>query len=87
MAVNVNATLHAALGQLESERDRVARQIQAVRSALGGTPGEPAAVRSPARRRRRMSAAARKAVSRRMKAYWAKRRAGKAKGAGTKKAK
>jgi hypothetical protein len=41
---------------------------------------EPAAmIGRPRRKRRRMSPAARKAVSRRMKKYWAARRAGKKK--------
>jgi hypothetical protein len=45
------------------------------------TAGEGA---TPKRRRRGMSAAARKAVSARMKKYWAARRKAKAKGAGAK---
>ena len=80
---DVSATLKAALGQLEAERDRIDRQIAALRTALGesggGRHGRPPARKTTTKRRRRkgMSAAARKAVSKRMKAYWAKRRAGK----------
>jgi hypothetical protein len=43
-------------------------------SATAGRDVEPAANATPRRRRRKMSAAARKAVSARMKRYWAKRR-------------
>jgi hypothetical protein len=45
-----------------------------------GAPERPRRPRGPRRGRRAMSAAARKAVSRRMKAYWAKRRGRPAKG-------
>jgi hypothetical protein len=82
---DVSATLRAALGQLEDERNRIDRQIAALRTALGisvggrrGRPRGSKATKKVVRRRRKgMSAAARKAVSQRMKAYWAKRRAGK----------
>jgi hypothetical protein len=70
MPVNVSAILRTALRQLESERDRLDRQTDALRAALNGG-GAPAKV---VRQRRPMRAAARRAVSRRMKAYWAKRR-------------
>lgn len=82
---DVSATLRAALGQLEDERNRIDRQIAALRTALGESgggrrgrpPGSKATKKVVRRRRKGMSAAARKAVSQRMKAYWAKRRAGK----------
>jgi hypothetical protein len=85
MPVNVTATLHRALRQLEAQRAHIDRQIAGVRSALDGLgtgASQSRSVRSTARvrRRRRMSAAARRALSQRMKAYWAKRRAGRAKG-------
>jgi hypothetical protein len=51
-----------------------ARGRKAVKAASNESPGK-----SGGRKRRGMSAAARKAVSERMKAYWAKRRAGKKK--------
>jgi hypothetical protein len=84
MPVNVMATLRSALRQLEAQRAHIDRQIAGVRSALDGLgtgAGQRRPVRSTAqvRRRRRMSAAARRAVSQRMKAYWAKRKAAKAK--------
>ena len=79
MPVDVTRTLRQALSQLESERDRLETQIGRLRSALDGVGGggRAGAVR---RRRRRMSADARRAVSQRMKAYWAARRAKKARG-------
>lgn len=73
MSVNVTAILTSALRQLETERDRVDRQVGAIRAALGSDNAAPKA----SRRRRTMSGATRRAVSRRMKAYWAKRKAAK----------
>jgi hypothetical protein len=71
MPVNVVPALQQALRQLEAEKARLDQQIAAVRSALDGV-----GVKGPRRRRRGgMSPAARRAASRRMKAYWAKRRA------------
>jgi hypothetical protein len=71
MATSVTVTLQRALRELGAERQRIVRQIGAIQLVLNG--GRNLAV--PARRRRsKMSAAARAAVSRRMKAYWAKRR-------------
>ena len=89
MPVNVNATLQKALAELQAERGRIDRQIAAIHAVLGAgrgragrASGRPAAGR---RARKRMSAAQRRAVSRRMKAYWAKRKAaGKGKGGGKK---
>ncbi len=82
MLTNLNTTLRKALAELESERARLDRQIAGIRQILAGDQlGQ--ARRVPAKRRakgrRPMSAAARKAVSQRMKVYWAKRRAGRAK--------
>lgn len=72
MPVNVTAILRTALRRLETERDRVDRQMGPLRAALDSNV--PPKV---SRRRRPMSVAARRAVSRRMKAYWAKRKAAK----------
>jgi hypothetical protein len=85
MPVNVMATLRSALRQLEAQRAHLDRQIVGVRGALDGlgtADGGRRSVRSTTRvqRRQRMSAAARRAVSQRMKAYWAKRRMVKGKG-------
>jgi hypothetical protein len=76
MATNVSTTLRTVLHQLTSQRARLDRQIGAVRAALDGAVS-PLAPRLRQRRRSRgrMSAAARQEVSRRMKTYWAKRRA------------
>jgi hypothetical protein len=65
---------------LITERDRLNRAIEALQSATtrrGRPPGsgrKAAAAPGPKRGRRGMSAAARKAQSARMKAYWAQRR-------------
>jgi hypothetical protein len=80
MAVDVTRTLQQALQSLESERARIDRQIRTIRAAMGGG-GAGRGAGGGGRRRRRMTAAARKAVSQRMKAYWAARRAKKAKAA------
>jgi hypothetical protein len=87
MAVSVDRTLRQALTKLEVERTHVDRQIAALRLALGlaGGNGAPTAGLNGHRAGRRpMSAAARKAVSARMKAYWASRRAVNKKRAGPK---
>ncbi len=82
MPTDINQTLNRALRELEAERHRLERQIGALRTALGATNGAGVArvsVASRARRRRgTMTAAQRAEVGRRMKAYWAKRRAEKA---------
>jgi hypothetical protein len=85
MTPAVTAALRKALRQLESERHHIDRQIVGIRALLDGTerrtrPTAPR--RSVARRtakRRRMSLAARRAVSQRMKAYWATRKGAAAK--------
>jgi hypothetical protein len=86
MMASVMSTLRKALRQLERERERIDRQIGAIRSVLdvSGTARTLAARAKPKRSkptRRPMSAAARRAVSQRMKAYWERRKAasGKAK--------
>ncbi len=82
MPTNISATLRSALAGLEGERARLEQQIAAVRGALAGLDGASrgkSAGRGRRRGRRQMSAAERSAVSRRMKAYWAKRRAAKGK--------
>ena len=70
MVPKLTAPLRKALQQLESEKERIDHQIIAVRSAivaLGGT--------RPKGKQPRMSAAARRAIGKRMKAYWARRKA------------
>jgi hypothetical protein len=80
MPVDVTRTLRQALAQLESERDRLETQIGRLRAALDGAGGGGRGAGTVRRRRRRMSADARRAVSQRMKAYWAARRAKKGRG-------
>jgi hypothetical protein len=81
MPRDVTMTFRRALAELQSQRQRIDRQIEAIQAVLGagGRRGPGRRGRRPAgmRRqgRRRMSAAARRAVSQRMRAYWAKRRA------------
>jgi hypothetical protein len=83
MPVDVGRVLRQALEQLDDQRIRLARQITAVRQAMKAVDGAvldggSRLPRAPTRRRRRtrMSVAARRALSVRMKAYWAKRRSG-----------
>ena len=67
----------ARLIELERERNAILREFPRLRSSKDSSrAGESDSVKPPAqmRRRRRMSAAARKAVSLRMKRYWASRR-------------
>jgi len=83
MLANLRGTLRQALGKLEAEKARIERQITGLKQALkAGIGSGRDAVRdagSSARRGRRMSPTARKAVSARMKAYWAKRKGARAK--------
>lgn len=82
MAVDIKRPLQSVLSQLRSERQRIDEQIKVIEGILrnGSLDTRPARGGRPGRRGRRpMSAAARRAVSRRMKAYWAKRRAALAK--------
>ena len=80
MPVDVTRPLRQALSQLESERDRLDTQISRLRAALDGSGGGGRGAGAGRRRRRRMSSEARRAVSQRMKAYWAARRAKKTRG-------
>jgi hypothetical protein len=89
MPVDVTSTLREALSKLTAEKQRIERQAAALQDALravnGASISRPStdnrvATRRAKRRSRRMSPAARKAGSARMKAYWAKRRGGASKG-------
>jgi hypothetical protein len=84
MHPNLTAPLRRALHQLEAEKQRIDHQIATVRATLKvlGDMGRgiPASSTRAKARQRRMSAAARRVISQRMKAYWAKRRAVSAKG-------
>lgn len=83
MSDDVRSTLNKALRQLKSQREALDRRIaalegvitedvQAARSSARKGPG----ARQTSKRKRRsgMTAAQKKAVSRRMKKYWAERR-------------
>ena len=79
----VTATLRTLLRHLETERQHLDHQIAAIRDVLDGAtrPGSVGRLRRDTKPARpRMGAAARRAVSQRMKAYWAKRTGQKAKG-------
>lgn len=76
--IDIDRVLKTTLGKLRSERERLDRQIASLETALrvDSLPGyrrTQSAATAP--RRRRVSAAQRKAISQRMKALWAKRRA------------
>jgi hypothetical protein len=79
VAIDVRSSLNKALKALHADRARIEKQIDAVASAIGALGG--AAVRGTKaagrKGRRKMNAAQKKAVSVRMKAYWAKRRGSK----------
>ena len=81
MRTNTTNILRTALQQLEAERTHLDQQVKAVSAAIEALNGDALVgvsdgIHSTGRSgRRTMSIAARRAVSRRMKAYWAKRRA------------
>lgn len=80
MAIDVRSSLNRALKSLHVDRARIDRQIDAVVSAisaLGGAAGRVGKATARKKGRRKMNAAQKKAVSVRMRAYWAKRRASK----------
>ena len=79
MAIDVRSSLSKALKALHADRARIDRQIDAVTSAISALGGAAGRMVKGARRRgkRKMNAAQKKAVSIRMRAYWAKRRASK----------
>jgi len=85
MANDITTTLRQALGKLSSQRQQLDRQISAIEGALGAL-GRGSQGGGARRGRRTMSPAARRAVGRRMKAYWAKRKAEAARGKGKGKA-
>ena len=87
MRVDIDKTLQTALSTLEAEKAHIDHQIAALKAALEITGRGSAfrivtrpkvttrSARAIERRRRRMSRAARRAVSQRMRAYWVRRRA------------
>lgn len=78
MSADIRKPLQSALSRLKLEKERIDQQIEAIEGALrlnGVQPGGKDR-RSSRTGRKPMSAAERRTVSRRMKAYWAKRRGG-----------
>ena len=89
MSVDITSTLREALAKLTAEKRRIERQAAAIQEALRAVNGTGdtrrsssagAMTRGAKRSRRQMSATTRKAISAKMKAYWAKRRGGTSKG-------
>ena len=76
-AENVLTTLRKALSQLKAQRETLDRQIAGIEAVVGGSGRATARAANTGmgRRRRKMTAAQKRAVSRRMKTYWAARRA------------
>lgn len=72
MSVPVTAALRRELAKALAERERWGRRVEAIRVALAALTGQPG---SAPGKRRPMDSDERRAVSKRMKAYWAKRRA------------
>jgi hypothetical protein len=64
--------------QLKQERDRVERQLSGLNAALAAFVGTYYAGAKPTRKKRTMSAAARKKIAAAQRARWAKVRAKKA---------
>ena len=75
MAIDVTRTLRKALVDLQAEGKQIARQIAAIKRAMDAGDGRGSARARRRRARKPMNAAARRAISRRMKANWAKRKA------------
>ena len=79
MPLDISGALRQALTKLEAEKGRIDRQIAGLRQALAAAGNNshsqaPSATTRVRRGRKRMSAEERRQVSRRMKAFWAKRR-------------
>ena len=72
MATAAEKMLRVALAHLRVEKDRIERQIRAVEGVLGADGGRGRRTRKSTKG---MASATRKAIGRRMKAYWAKRKA------------
>ncbi len=78
--VHMTSDIKNLIGRLSAERDQLDEQIEALQGTLkrlNGTrqPVRPSTAPAVRKGRQGMSAARRKAVSRWMKAYWARRRA------------
>lgn len=80
--MNVDVTIRKAIAQLEAERAAIDARLSALRGGLGSGKraggGAAATTRARKQSRRRMTAAQKRAVSARMRKYWADRRKAKA---------
>ena len=79
MVDEVQSAIKNALVKLNSERTRIDRRVSALRAALAALSGPGQGNGTAPAPRRKMSAEARRALGKRMKAYWAKKRAAKGK--------
>ncbi len=68
------SNISRAIAAKQADIKKLQADIEALRQAAG-ILGSAGAGSKPTRRRRKMSAAARKALSKKMKAYWAKKHA------------
>ena len=73
MPIDAQALLKKTLIKLTAEKAAIEKEIKAVQAALS-VLGVPSPALAGRRRRKPMTAAERRSVSRRMRAYWAKRR-------------
>jgi Arc/MetJ-type ribon-helix-helix transcriptional regulator len=73
MVRDAQAALRRALKKLEAQKAAIESDLKAMRSALGAL-GAGSSALSRRRRRKPMTSAERRSVSKRMKAYWAKKR-------------
>jgi predicted nucleic acid-binding Zn-ribbon protein len=80
MVRDVQSTIQKTLTTLHAEKAKIDRQISTLQTALAALSDQSQRNGTAPGHRRKMSADARKAIGRRMKAYWAKRRADAAKG-------
>jgi hypothetical protein len=74
MPTDAEKILRVALGKLKLDKERIDRQIGALEGILKPTAERAGGTRT---RKARMTSATRKAISRKLKAHWAKRKAGK----------
>ena len=72
--MDVTSAIRTELRKAQTETQRWQQKAKALENALAALSGSTAKAPS-GRKRRKMSAAERREVSRRMKAYWEKRRA------------
>jgi len=78
MANDIQRVIEKALTKLRSEKSRIDRQISALQTALAAVRNTGSHNGAAPKSRKKMSAEARSAIAKRMKVYWAKRRAAKA---------